>query len=125
MPEHADRHRTNPPPTSTRSLGLRLLATALFGFILFGLWLVLSPNRDLFHLWLGALTACVITLLSDRLVMQPPPIAGPDGRVAVLQDGNGPAQRTPSATRDGMHRGRIFGHKVPMTVWSRSIMGPG
>ena len=83
MPERVDSRATNPPVTPTRSFGLRLLATLPFGFILFGLWLVLSPKRDLFHLTLGALTACVIALISARLVTQPPPIAEPDSRTLL------------------------------------------
>ena len=82
MPERVDAYPTNrsPPP---RSFGLRLLATLPLGFILFGLWLVLSPQRDLFHLTLGALTACVVALLSERLIVQLPPIAEPNGRTLL------------------------------------------
>ncbi|MDP7337957.1 MAG: Na+/H+ antiporter subunit E, partial [Vicinamibacterales bacterium] len=82
MPEPSD----GAPPTQstpTRSFGLRLLAALPFGFLLFGLWLVLSPKRDLFHLGLGALTAGAIALLSERLVGQPPPIAEPNGRTLL------------------------------------------
>ena len=56
-----------------------MLAALPFAIILFGLWLVLSPKRDLFHLVLGGLIAGAIALLSGRLVVQPPPIAEPDG----------------------------------------------
>ena len=66
-----------------RSFGLRLLATLPLGLILFGVWLVLSPKRDLFHLTLGGLTACVIALISARLIVQPQPIAETDGRTLL------------------------------------------
>ncbi|MDP6579660.1 MAG: Na+/H+ antiporter subunit E [Vicinamibacterales bacterium] len=79
MPERSDRTPSS-QSTPTRSFGLRSLAALPFGFLLFGLWLVLSPKRDLFHLGLGALTACAIALLSGRLVGQSPPIAEPNGR---------------------------------------------
>ena len=76
---------TRPTNRSTvaRSFGFRLLATLPLGFILFGLWLVLSPKRDLFHLTLGGLTACVIALLTARLIVQPQPIAEPNGRTLL------------------------------------------
>ena len=79
MPEPADTPPQNPSSTPPRPFGLRLLATLPFVLVLFGLWLVLSPKRDLFHLTLGGLAACVIALLSARLVAQPPPIAEPNG----------------------------------------------
>ena len=82
MPERVDTHPTN-RSTPPRSFLLRLLATLPLGLILFGLWLVLSPKRDLFHLTLGALTACVIALLSERLIAQPPAIVEPDGRILL------------------------------------------
>ena len=83
MPEPVDLHRPNqlsPPP---RSFGLRVLAALPFGLVLFGLWLVLSPKRDPFHLTLGALAACVISLLAARLVLQPPPIVAPNGPALI------------------------------------------
>ena len=82
MPERVDAYPTNrsPPP---RSFGLRLLATLPLGLILFGLWLVLSSKRDLFHLTLGVLAACVIALLSERLIVRPPVIAEPNGRTLL------------------------------------------
>ncbi len=82
MSERVDTHPTN-RPTPARSFGPRLLATLPFALILFGLWLVLSPKRDLFHLTLGALAACVIALFSQWLVVQPPPIAEPNGRTLL------------------------------------------
>ena len=92
MPERGGSRATNPPLTPTQSFGLRLLATLPFGFILFGLWLVLSPKRDLFHLTLGALTACVIALISARLVTQPPPIAEA-GQPHLAPDAMAPLRR--------------------------------
>lgn len=82
MPEHVDSHpqSRSPPP---RSFLLRLLATLPIGLILFGLWIVLSPKRDPLHLALGALSACVVALLSERLIVQPPPIAEPNGRTLL------------------------------------------
>ena len=82
MPEPVDTLPTN-RSTPPRSFLLRLLATLPLGFILFGLWLVLSPERDLVHLSLGALTACVVAQLSARLIVQPPPIAEPNGRTLL------------------------------------------
>ena len=64
---------------STRPPGLRLLAAVPFSLLLFVLWLVLSPKRDLFHLSLGGLTAGIVALLSGWLIDQPPAIAGPAG----------------------------------------------
>ena len=61
-----------------------MLATLPLGLSLFGLWLVLSPKWDPFHLTLGALTACVIAFLSERLIVQPPPIAEPNGRTLLF-----------------------------------------
>ena len=81
MPARVGTHPTNRSPL--RSFGLRLLATLPLGLILFGLWLVLSPKWDPFHLTLGALTACVVALLSERLIVQSPPIAEPDGRTLL------------------------------------------
>ncbi len=82
MPERANSHPTN-RSTPTRFLGLRLLAALPFGFILFGLWLVLSQKYDVFHLTLGALSAGVVALLSEWLVRQAPPIVEPNGRTLL------------------------------------------
>ena len=82
MPERVNSYPTN-RSTPTRSFGLRLLAALPFSFILFGMWLVLSPKRDWPHLTLGVLSAGVIALLSARLVAQAPPIAEPNGRTLL------------------------------------------
>lgn len=83
MPEPEEIHRPNRPSPPPQSFGLRVLATLPFGLVLFGLWLVLSPKRDPFHLTLGALTACAIALLAARLVLQPPPIVAPNGPALI------------------------------------------
>ena len=82
MPERGERHPTH-RSTPPRSFGLRLLATLPFGLILFALWLVLSPKRDPVHLTLGALIAGLIAPLAEHLIVQPPPIAEPNGRTLL------------------------------------------
>ena len=72
------------PLAPTRSLGLRLLAAVPFSVVLFVLWLVLSPKRDMFHLSLGALTAGIVALLSGWLIEQPPAIVEPAARTPLL-----------------------------------------
>jgi multicomponent Na+:H+ antiporter subunit E len=69
--------------TAPLSFCFQLFATLPLGVTLFGLWLLLSPKRDLFHLTLGGVTACVIALLSARLFVQPHPIAEPNGRTLL------------------------------------------
>ncbi len=62
----------NPSPGLSQPRGVTLAAALPFSLVLFGLWLLLSPKRDLFHLSLGAATAVVVALLAARLVAQPP-----------------------------------------------------
>jgi len=75
VPEHT-------PPTATaapaQSPGRRLLAAIPFALLLAGLWLVLSPQRDLFHLTLGGAISLVIAWATIGLVGQPPAIGGPE-----------------------------------------------
>ncbi|MDA1094189.1 MAG: Na+/H+ antiporter subunit E [Acidobacteria bacterium] len=79
MTEPAHSQRSSPPPVQAAGLRLRFVSALPSGLALFGLWLVLSPHRDLFHLSLGAATAVVVALLAARLVAQPPALgtAGP------------------------------------------------
>ena len=62
----------NPPPGLSQPGSVHLAAALPFSLVMFGLWLLLSPKRDLFHLSLGAATAVVVALLAARLVGQPP-----------------------------------------------------
>lgn len=61
-------------------------ATLPSSLAMFGLWLVLSPKRDLFHLSLGAATAVVVAVLAARLVAQPPALgAAAPGETTLRQ----------------------------------------
>ena len=73
--------RPGPPRVlPPRAAGFSLLVAVPFALLQFGLWLILSAERDWFHLGLGALTACVVAVLAARLVAQSPPIIDADGR---------------------------------------------
>ena len=80
MRESATDRLKSPVVAPPRAAGFGLAAAAPFALLLFGLWLVLSAERDWFHLGLGALTACIVALLAARLVAQSPPIVGGAGR---------------------------------------------
>lgn len=76
MPEPVSTDPANITVARRRALGHRLLAAAPFALVLCGLWLVLSPQRDLFHVGLGGTTAIVIAWVSAGLVAQTPPVGG-------------------------------------------------
>jgi len=76
--------RPGPPRVlPPRAAGFSLLVAVPFALLQFGLWLILSAERDWFHLGLGALTACVVAVLAARLVAQSPPIIDADGRALL------------------------------------------
>ena len=79
MPESTTDRLTPPTEVPPRAVGFRFLAAVPFALLLFGLWLVLSAERDWFHLGLGAVIACIVAVLAARLVAQSPPITGVDG----------------------------------------------
>ncbi len=73
--------RLGPPVVvPPRAAGFSLLVAVPFALLQFGLWLILSAERDWFHLSLGALTACTVAVLAARLVAQSPPIIDGDGQ---------------------------------------------
>ena len=57
----------------------RLLPAIPLAALFLGLWLVLSPQRDLFHVGLGAATAAVVAWIAVGLVGLNPPIGRPSG----------------------------------------------
>lgn len=70
-----------------RPFGVRLLNATPVALLLYALWLILSPQRDPFHLCLGAVTVVVVTVLFSRLGMQEPAIGAPDGRSLLRMSG--------------------------------------
>jgi len=85
MPKSAPDHVADAPPSKADSVGRQVLGAVPFGVVLFGTWLVLSPKRDLFHLGLGAATAAAVSVLTARLVAQPPALGAPHSGHTLLR----------------------------------------
>jgi len=76
MPLPVSRFPATDSTASTSSFGGRLLATAQLAVLFLGLWLVLSPQRDLFHVSLGSATAGVVAWGTVGLARLTPQIGG-------------------------------------------------